>query len=91
MLSYDLLDSPASVVAVQREMGYLEAMKTSRAGRRNHSASARHRGSKDAIKNFAYLATSTPRSLRLSRILTPCRYSMRARTSGVRVPEPRHH
>lgn len=86
MLGYDFLGSPSKVVALQREMGYLEAMKQagleSKIIRLPPAAETREA----AIRDF--LATrDCPRAVFVWSDLDAVPLINAARTNGVRVPE----
>jgi len=86
MLSYDLLDSPASVVAVQREMGYEEGMKQAGLQSRIIRLPPVATDRKVAINNF--LKTQyRPRAVFVWSDLDAVPLLNAARTSGIRVPE----
>ncbi|SCB36993.1 transcriptional regulator, LacI family [Rhizobium multihospitium] len=86
MLSYDLLDSPATIVALQREEGYLDAMKQAglkgRIIRLPPVAVDRQR----AIRNFLD-SKDRPRAVFVWSDLDAVPLINAARTSAIRVPE----
>ncbi|WP_431324144.1 LacI family DNA-binding transcriptional regulator [Rhizobium sp. YTU87027] len=86
MLSYDLLDSPASVVAVQREMGYAQAMKQAGLQSRVLRLPPVAMDRKVAINDFL-TAQDRPRAVFVWSDLDAVPLINAARTSGVRVPE----
>lgn len=86
MLSYDLLDSPASVVAVQREMGYLEGMKQAGLEGKIIRLPPVAADRRTAIKNFL-TSQHRPRAVFVWSDLDAVPLLNAARTSGVRVPE----
>lgn len=86
MLSYDLLDSPASVVAVQREMGYVEAMKQAGLQSRIIRLPPVATDRKVAINNFLS-AQDRPRAVFVWSDLDAVPLLNAARTNGIRVPE----
>ncbi|MBB4167629.1 LacI family DNA-binding transcriptional regulator [Rhizobium sp. BK538] len=86
MVSYDLLDSPASVVAVQREMGYVEAMKQAGLQSRIIRLPPVATDRKVAIDNFLS-AQDRPRAVFVWSDLDAVPLLNAARTNGIRVPE----
>ncbi len=86
MLSYDLLDSPASVVAVQREMGYEQGMKQAGLQGRIIRLPPVATDRKVAINNFLK-TQDRPRAVFVWSDLDAVPLLNAARTSGIRVPE----
>ncbi|KRB51485.1 LacI family transcriptional regulator [Rhizobium sp. Root708] len=86
MLGYDLLDSPSTVVALQREMGYVEAMKQAGLESRVIRLPPVAENREAAIRDF--LATANrPRAVFVWSDLDAVPLINAARTSGIRVPE----
>jgi len=86
MLGYDLLDSPSTVVALQREMGYLEAMKQAGLESRIIRLPPVAENREAAIRQFL-TAADRPKAVFVWSDLDAVPLINAARTSGIRVPE----
>ncbi len=86
MLGYDFLDSPSTVVALQREMGYVEAMKQAGLESRIIRLPPVAENREAAIRDFL-ATTDRPRAVFVWSDLDAVPLINAARTSGIRVPE----
>lgn len=86
MLGYDLLDSPSTVVALQREMGYVEAMKQAGLESRVIRLPPVAENREAAIRDFL-ATTDRPKAVFVWSDLDAVPLINAARTSGIRVPE----
>ncbi|QFY63763.1 LacI family transcriptional regulator (plasmid) [Rhizobium grahamii] len=86
MLGYDFLDSPSTVVALQREMGYVAAMKQAGLESRIIRLPPVAENREAAIRDFL-VTTDRPRAVFVWSDLDAVPLINAARTSGIRVPE----